>query len=59
MRCRLAFTISATLLFSSVTMLAQATSSSARVDFWVAYWAGPRVILSGPEEVRLRMPVNS
>jgi hypothetical protein len=50
MRYRLAFTIAATLLFSSVTMLAQATSSSGGAAFWVAYWAGPRVILFGPEE---------
>jgi hypothetical protein len=50
MRYRIAFTIAATLLFSSATMSAQATSSSADVAFWVAYWAGPRVILSGPEE---------
>ena len=50
MRYRLAFTIAATLLFSSATMLAQATSSSVEAAFWVAYWAEPRVILFGPEE---------
>lgn len=50
MRSRLAFTITATLLFSSATMLAQATSSSVNTAFWVAYWAKPRVILYGPEE---------
>jgi hypothetical protein len=50
MRYRLAFTIAATLLFSSASMLAQATRSSVGVAFWVAYWAGPRVILFGPEE---------
>src|SRR5882672_5941325 len=49
MRYRLAFSIAATLLFSSATMLAQATSSSVTA-FWVAYWARPRVILLGPEE---------
>ena len=50
MRYRLAFAIAATLLFSSASMLAQATSSSVGVAFWVAYWTGPRVILFGPEE---------
>ena len=50
MRYRLAFTIAATLLLSSATMLAQVTSSDAGGAFWVTYWAGPRVILFGPEE---------
>ena len=50
MRYGLAFLIAATLLFSSATMLAQATSSSDEAAFWVSYWARPRVILSGPEE---------
>ena len=50
MRYRLAFTIAATLLFSSTTMLAQVTSSSNGGAFWVAYWAAPPVILFGPEE---------
>ena len=50
MRYRLAFTIAATLLCPSATVLAQATSSSVEAAFWVAYWAKPRVILFGPEE---------
>jgi hypothetical protein len=50
MRYRLAFTIAAMLLLSSATMLAQVTSSDAGGAFWVTYWAGPRVILFGPEE---------
>ncbi len=50
MRYRLAFLIAATLLLSSATMLAQATSSSDDNAFWIAYWANPRVILFGPEE---------
>jgi hypothetical protein len=50
MRYRFAFTVAATLLFSSATMLAQVTSSSDGGAFWVAYWAAPPVILFGPEE---------
>ena len=52
MRYRLAFTIAATLLFSSAPMLAQEQpgGSSAETAHWVAYWAGPRVILFGPEQ---------
>jgi hypothetical protein len=50
MRYRLAFAIAVTLLLSSATMFAQVTSSDAAGAFWVTYWAGPRVILFGPEE---------
>ena len=52
MKYRLAFTVAATLLFSSGIMLAQepATGSSVEAARWIAYWGGPRVILLGPEQ---------
>ena len=51
MRYCLAFTLAALFLLSSPTS-AQDTSASASGDtnFWVNYWAQPRVILFGPEE---------
>ena len=49
MRYRLAFMIVTTLVLSSATMFAQATSSD-DAAFWVAHWSKPPVILYGPDE---------
>jgi outer membrane protein OmpA-like peptidoglycan-associated protein len=46
---RLAFMIVTTLVLSSATMFAQATSSD-DAAFWVAHWSKPPVILYGPDE---------
>jgi hypothetical protein len=51
MRYRFAFTIAATLVLSSATMFAQATSSD-DAAFWVAYWSKPPVILFGLTKTR-------
>jgi outer membrane protein OmpA-like peptidoglycan-associated protein len=52
MKYRLLFAVITMLLLTSTGIFAQqsASESSADVAFWVAHWAGPRVVLFGPEE---------
>lgn len=61
MKCQLVFVVITTLLLTGSEIFAQegtpetstdvtTLQSTTNVDFWVAHWAKPRVVLFGPEE---------
>ncbi len=60
MKCRLVFVLITMLLFPSIEIFAQQGTSEAStdVDFWVAYWSRPRVVLFGPEEEAFNQDVH-
>ena len=51
MKCRLVLVAVAMLLGTSIPLFAAGPSEASSDAFWVAYWAKPRLILFGPEEL--------